>query len=132
MMNAYQANNNNEVNMRATKIRTGARREGWVAVLAMAMLYLCAHHHTVEAAGDTGSASPDLARGLVGRWTFDEGRGSIVRDVSGRDNHGTVMGGAKWAEGKIGGALEFDGMDDFVSIPNESDFDITGSVTVSA
>ncbi len=53
--------------------------------------------------------SLDLARGLVGHWTFDEGKGSIARDVSGRDNHGTVMGGAKWNMGIIGGALEFDG-----------------------
>ncbi len=96
------------------------------------MLYLCAHHNKAETSGEAGSESQDLARGLVGRWTFDEGKGSIARDVSGRSNHGTVMGDAKWTEGRIGGALEFDGTDDFVSIRNESNFDITGSVTVSA
>lgn len=80
--------------------------------------------------GDT--TTQDLTRGLVGHWTFDEGKGSMARDVSGRGNHGTVMGGATWVEGRIGGALQFDGTDDFVSIPNESDFDITGKVTVSA
>lgn len=133
MVNASRVSSN-EVIMRAAETRTGVRKEKWIpsAVLAMAMLYLCAHHNTGEAAGDTGSASHDLARGLVGRWTFDEGMGSIARDVSGRGNHGTVMGDAKWTEGRIGGALEFDGTDDFVSIPNESSFDITGSVTVSA
>ncbi len=120
--------------MRAAETRSGVRKEKWlpIAVLAMAMLCRCAHHNTGEAAGDTGSASHDLARGLVGRWTFDEGKGSIARDVSGRGNHGRVMGDAKWTKGRIGGALEFDGTDDFVSIPNESSFDITGSVTVSA
>ncbi|MFN0126711.1 MAG: family 16 glycoside hydrolase [Verrucomicrobiales bacterium] len=130
-LTTYQANSN-ELRIRAAKVRTDARKNRWIAVLAMAMLCLGAHHSTGETEGDTGNASPDLARGLVGRWMFDEGNGSLARDVSGRDNHGTIMGGAKWIEGKIGGALQFDGTDDFVSIPNESDFDITGGVTISA
>lgn len=124
--------NSNEVTMRVAKPRTNVRKETSIAVLAMAMLSLCAHHSIIEAADNEGSASLDLARGLVGRWTFDEGTGSIAGDVSGRDNHGMVMGGAKWTEGIIGGALHLDGTDDFVSIPNESMFDLTGSVTVSA
>jgi formylglycine-generating enzyme required for sulfatase activity len=75
---------------------------------------------------------PDSLRvGLVGHWTFDEGTGTTARDSSGKGNHGTVMGGAKWAKGKVGGALEFDGRDDFVLIPNESSFDITRSITVA-
>lgn len=130
-MNAYQVNSN-EVIIRAAIVQTGVRKEKRIAVLAMAMLYLCAHHNMAKAAGETGSASQDLARGLVGRWTFDEGKGSLAHDVSGRGNHGMVRGGAKWTEGRIGGALEFDGTDDFVAIQNENNFDITGSVTVSA
>ena len=136
--------------MRATDIRTGVLqgRKFAVAIFLSAMLRLWAHHESGEAADGvdqrpadlpvssesrpTGGASHDLARGLVGRWTFDEGKGTISHDSSGRGNHGTVMGGAKWAEGRIGGALEFDGQDDFVSIPNESRFDITGSITVAA
>ena len=124
--------NSNELMMRAAKVRTGVRKERWIAVLGMAMLCLGAHQSTGEPTGDTASASQDLAHRLVGRWTFDEGKGSLARDVSGRGNHGTVMGGAKWTDGIIGGALQFDGTDDFVSIPNESNFDITGSITVSA
>ena len=128
-MTAYHANSN-EMIMRAPKLRRGLRSEKRFAVVAMAMLCLCAHHNPAEAADKAGAAPQDFARGLVGHWTFDDGKGSIARDVSGRGNHGTVMGGAKWTQGIIGGALEFDGMDDFVSIPNESKFDITGSVTV--
>lgn len=118
--------------MQAARTRKRVRKERGIAVLTMAMICLCADPSAGKASDETGNASRDLARGLVGRWTFDDGEGSIARDVSGRDNHGTVMGGAKWTEGRIGGALEFDGTDDFVSIPNESSFDITGSVTVSA
>lgn len=130
-MNDYQVNSN-ELRMRDAKARTDVRKRRWTAVLAMAVLCLGAHHSTGEPKGDTGNVSTDLARGLVGRWTFDEGKGSLASDVSGRDNHGTIMGGAKWIEGRMGGALQFDGTDDFVSIPNESAFDITGAVTVSA
>ena len=113
--------------MRAAKTQQGLRNKSWIpsAALAIAML-LCAHHETAQAS-DT-----DLARGLVGRWTFDEGKGTTARDSSGNGNHGAVKGDAKWTEGRIGGAMEFDGVDDFVSIPNESSFDITGSITVTA
>lgn len=99
--------------------------------MAMSMAFLGPHHNTVEAASNS-NASHDLDRGIVGRWTFDEGKGSVAHDVSGRSNHGTVMGGAKRTEGRIGGALELDGTDDYVSIPNESSFDIAGDITVSA
>lgn len=124
--------NTHEVRMRAAKARTDVRKRRWTAVLTMAVLCLGAHRSTGELKGDTNNTSPNLARGLVGHWTFDEGKGSLARDVSGRDNHGSIMGGANWTEGRIGGALQFDGTDDFVSIPNESAFDIRGPVTVSA
>ncbi len=81
---------------------------------------------------DDEGASRDLSRGLVGHWTFDDGMGERALDVSGRGHHGTVLGGARWVEGQMGGALAFDGRDDYVSIPHESAFDITGSITVSA
>lgn len=123
---------NKEMIMRATGRRNGLRSEKRFAVWALAMLCLCAHQNPVEAGDESGAVSEVLTRGLVGHWTFDDGGGSIARDFSGRGNHGAVRGAPKWTEGIIGGALEFDGMDDFVSIPNESQFDMTGSVTVSA
>jgi poly(3-hydroxybutyrate) depolymerase len=80
----------------------------------------------------SGGAVRDLARGLIGHWTFDEGEGTVAHDSSGRGNHGEIAGGARWARGRIGGALDFDGTDDFVSIPNEDSFDIPGVITVAA
>jgi hypothetical protein len=58
------------------------------------------------------SASADL----VGHWSFDEGVGTVAKDGSGNNNHGTVMGGAQWVAGKLGGALAFDGADDMVVV----------------
>jgi hypothetical protein len=52
----------------------------------------------------------------VAHWTFDEGAGSVAKDLAG-SNPGNVYG-AKWAEGRVGRALRFDGMDDYVDCGN--------------
>jgi hypothetical protein len=56
---------------------------------------------------------------LVGWWEFDDGLGAIAYDSIG-SNNGTLnnMDDADWVEGYIGyGALEFDGFNDYVSVP---------------
>ena len=63
------------------------------------------------------------AQGLVGYWSFDEGRGNIARDYSGNGNDGTLYNfnftaTSGWVDGKVGKALSFDGVDDIVSVPN--------------
>jgi hypothetical protein len=54
--------------------------------------------------------------GIVAHWTFDEAQGEVARDNLGRLN-GTLHGSPVWqsGEGRIGGALSFDGVDDYVS-----------------
>ena len=53
-----------------------------------------------------------------------------ANDSSGNGNHGTVNGGAVWtATGKVGGALDFDGVDDYVDI---GDIDLTDAFTIAA
>jgi len=54
--------------------------------------------------------------GLAGWWKFDEGSGTTVLDSSGYDNHGTFVSNPQWAIGHLGGALSFDGVDDYVEI----------------
>lgn len=49
----------------------------------------------------------NLLDDAVGIWLFDEGKGDIAADASGNGNDGAITG-AKWAEGKFGGALEFE------------------------
>jgi len=53
---------------------------------------------------------------LVGRWNLDEGSGTTVFDSSGYDNHGTFHSNPEWITGQLGGALKFDGLDDYVEI----------------
>jgi len=73
-----------------------------------------------------------MTRGLAGYWSFDEGGGSIARDASGNNNHGTLANGPKWTQGKNGSALQFDGKDDYVNCGNSSSLDITDEITVEA
>jgi hypothetical protein len=65
----------------------------------------------------------------VGHWKFDEGEGnstSTVYDSSGNENNGTISlwGGGNTAtssarvSGKLNDAIDFDGGDDFISIPD--------------
>ncbi|MHC4212365.1 MAG: LamG domain-containing protein [Planctomycetota bacterium] len=50
---------------------------------------------------------------LVGWWKFDEGAGTVAYD-SAASNDGTLMNGPTWAPGFLGGALHFDGNNDYV------------------
>jgi len=54
--------------------------------------------------------------GLVGWWKLDETGGTSAKDSSDNDNNGTLVGGPQWqpSGGKVGGALKFDGVDDYV------------------
>jgi hypothetical protein len=56
--------------------------------------------------------------GLVANWKLDETEGSIAHDTYG-DNGGTVNGGPIWQPtgGAVNGALQLDGVDDYVSTP---------------
>jgi uncharacterized repeat protein (TIGR01451 family) len=57
--------------------------------------------------------SPD---GLVAHYKFDEGSGTTALDSSGNGNHGDIVG-PTYTTGKVGTALDFDGMDDYVEMP---------------
>ncbi len=53
---------------------------------------------------------------IAGMWTFEEGKGKIVNDLSGNGTDGEFVGELKWAKGKFGGGLEFNGQDTWVKL----------------
>jgi hypothetical protein len=62
---------------------------------------------------------------LVGHWTLNEGSGATAYDASGNGNDGTLNGNPKWVVGHLGGALEFDGSDDYVDCGTGASLDLT-------
>jgi len=65
------------------------------------------------------SQGPGTGQEMKGHWKFDETEGSTAHDFVGT-NHGTLnnfpQDDSQWVTGKINGALEFDGADDYVSL----------------
>jgi len=62
---------------------------------------------------------------LVGWWRFDEGSGNVAYDTTGNGNDGSFKGVPKWVVGRHGGALEFDGSDDWLDCGSDPSLDLT-------
>ena len=94
-------------------------RSAAVAAAALAVLLL-------------GPASTGAApTGLVGAYSFDGGSGSVLADASGNGNNGTISG-ATWTAGKTGGALNFDGVNDLVTVRDSTSVDLLTGMTLEA
>lgn len=86
-----------------------------------------------EARNNFSEAQSSLTDGLVGYWNFDEGSGIVASDASKNDNTGTLINGPVWVEGKVGKALEFDGVNDKVLVGDKPSLDISGdAMSISA
>ena len=66
--------------------------------------------------------SKTVLDGLVGWWTLNE-LGSTAYDYSGNGNDGTIYG-AVLTNGKSGGALSFDGIDDYIKVSDDDVFNM--------
>jgi hypothetical protein len=53
---------------------------------------------------------------LIAHWQFDESSGSIAHDSSGNGKNGALKGNPQWVAGRIGGAIQLDGVDDYVEV----------------
>ncbi len=71
---------------------------------------------------------------LAGWWKFDESEGRNAGDSSSNNNVGRLVGNPKWqpSAGKVGGALWFNGFNDYVDCGNDSSLDITEQITLAA
>lgn len=64
----------------------------------------------------------------VAYWSLDEDISDIIHDSIG-DNDGEISG-ADWTSGVNGSALSFNGIDDWVEIPEDPVFDLTDQVSI--
>jgi len=76
---------------------------------------------------------PVFNSGLVGYWSFEEGSGTKVGDMSGNGNNGTWAGsGSHWTDGKFGKGGSFNGINDYVDCGTGASLNITSVITVGA
>lgn len=74
----------------------------------------------------------DIPPALVAAYSFDEGTGTVLTDSSGNGNNGTLSGPVWTAQGKNGGALTFDGVNDLVIINSSVSLNVTTEMTLEA
>jgi hypothetical protein len=91
-----------------------------------------------EAQADGSMVTGRVARfgtsGLVAWWKLDETKGSKAEDATGHQLTGNVVGRSKWApeQGRIEGAMDFDGKSVFINCGKAPEFDFRDGMTVSA
>ena len=92
-----------------------------IPVLTLAMIMFIA----------TGTVLADLNNGLAAHYPFD----GDANDESGNGNHGTLTNmdpATIWIAGKIGQAIDFDGINDIVLVDNDSSLEPSTELTLSA
>jgi hypothetical protein len=80
----------------------------------------------------TVSNAPPPPAGLIAAYGFEEGVGTSIADATGKSHTGTLSGATWSAAGKNGKALSFDGINDWVTIADAHDLDLTNRMTLEA
>ncbi|MEN6426540.1 MAG: LamG domain-containing protein, partial [Phycisphaerales bacterium] len=87
----------------------------------LATVILCAFVASVMGVPIVYAGDPTL----VGWWKCNEGVGTTARDSSGYGNDGVFTGDPQWVVGRFGGALEFDGANDYLNCGSDPSLDLT-------
>jgi len=93
----------------------------------------CYRVQAYNATGDSAYSNEScVCCGPVGYWQFEEGAGSTASDSSPYGNDGVIYG-AIWGTSIDGsGALSFDGVNDYVQVPDDASLGITDAITIEA
>jgi hypothetical protein len=80
-----------------------------IAIMVLTVIFAAAPE------ANTAAAQRVVTDGLISHWSFDTAdvQGDTIKDAWG-SNDGTMVGGPKVVEGKVGEALELNGVDQYV------------------
>ena len=78
-----------------------------------------------------GNCALNQSPSPVGEWKLDEGTGLTANDSSGNGNAGTLTNGPTWTQGRFGKGLNFDGVNDGVTVASNVSGINTKTATVS-
>jgi hypothetical protein len=84
-----------------------------------------------EVAADKSAPIQTPSAGPVAAYSFDEGEGETVEDLTG-NGHAATIEGATWARGRYGDGLQFDGENDCVTVPESSELDFSEEFTLES
>jgi glucose/arabinose dehydrogenase len=94
-----------------------------------------ANHNLVAETPTTYTAAyapVGIPAGLVAAYGMNEGSGATIADVTDQGHTGAIVG-ADWnAQGRFGAALQFDGIDDLVTVADAPDLNPGAAMTLEA
>jgi len=90
---------------------------GFVAFLLFVVGFSILTTIPLRVEGATTIKTATTSSSLVGWWTFDDASSTTATDFSGNRAHAIFSGAPLWVTGKRGGALDFDGVDDYLITP---------------
>jgi hypothetical protein len=88
--------------------------------------------NVTTSAAVTVTVSNTAATGLIAAYGFNAGSGTSTADATGTGHTGTLSGPTWTTAGKNGNALSFDGVNDYVSVADANDLDLTTGMTLEA
>src|ERR1035437_7177535 len=103
-------------------------------VVSASVILLWTHQNVIGKNGfPRGDSRADVTNGLLGWWPFDEGLGTKTFDASGHGRTGTLIGNPlpAWTNGISSSALEFDGIQNSVQVPNDMGLTPAGAMTLA-
>ena len=104
-----------------------------IAVLTMGTLDCSAAVYNGDWQIQTAPSESLNNAALVAHWKLDESTGTIAYDTAAENDGVLVTTMPAWMplDGRVGGALQLDGIDDYIDCGNSAALNITGQITLA-
>jgi hypothetical protein len=102
------------------------------SLVAAVLALLLAVDLSITSGGPLNTRGATTPGTLEAQWRFDENNGRIALDSSGHDLTGAFHGHPLRVPGLMGGAVQLDGVKDYVDFGHSTPLRLTGSMTITA